>query len=216
MAATPTRNLPVRNPRTGQSDYQIAAPGPDELELLAARLRAAQADWAACGVARRSAVLKAWSGRLLAEPAVLLDALATDTGRHLLAANELRSLGGMVAGNVALAAQALADAPERPSVTPGVGIRTQLVPYGLVGVISPWNFPFLLSMLDTIPALLAGCAVLVKPSEVTPRFVAPLVASLRDFPELAGVLAFVTGDGQTGAALIEEVDAVCFLSLIHI
>jgi acyl-CoA reductase-like NAD-dependent aldehyde dehydrogenase len=84
------------------------------------------------------------------------------------------------------------------------------VPYGLVGVISPWNFPFLLSMLDTIPALLAGCAVLVKPSEVTPRFVAPLMASVREFPELAGVLAFVTGDGQTGAALIEQVDAVCF------
>jgi acyl-CoA reductase-like NAD-dependent aldehyde dehydrogenase len=65
-------------------------------------------------------------------------------------------------------------------------------------------------MLDTIPALLAGCAVLVKPSEVTPRFVAPLMASLRDFPELASVLAFVTGDGPTGAAVIEQVDAVCF------
>ena len=65
-------------------------------------------------------------------------------------------------------------------------------------------------MLDTIPALLAGCAVLVKPSEVTPRFVAPLMASVREFPELAAVLAIVTGDGQTGAALIEQVDAVCF------
>lgn len=205
-----TRNLAVRNPRTGEADYQIAAPGPHELRALAARLRAAQVDWAACGVARRSAVLKSWSGQLLAQPSALLDALAIDTGRHLLAANELRALGGMVAGNVALAAAALAGAHERPSVTPGVGIQSQLVPYGLVGVISPWNFPFLLSMLDTIPALLAGCAVLVKPSEVTPRFVAPLVASLRDFPELEGVLAFVTGDGQTGAALIEEVDAVCF------
>ncbi len=210
MSDTPIRNLPVRNPRTGQFDYQIAAPEAAELGPLAARLRAAQTAWTALGIARRSAVLKAWSGRLLGEPSALLDALAADTGRHRLAANEVNSLAGLVAGNVALATHAMAAAPERPSVTPGIGIETQLVPYGLVGVISPWNFPFLLSMLDTIPALLAGCAVLVKPSEVTPRFVAPLMASLRDFPELASVLAFVTGDGQTGAALIEQVDAVCF------
>jgi acyl-CoA reductase-like NAD-dependent aldehyde dehydrogenase len=52
--------------------------------------------------------------------------------------------------------------------------------------------------------------VIVKPSEVTPRFVAPLTESLKDFPELAGVFALVTGDGTTGAALIGEVDAICF------
>ena len=210
MSDTPIRNLPVRNPRTGQADYQIVASGAAGLEQLAARLRIAQAAWAALGIERRSAVLKAWSGRLLGDSSALLEALATDTGRHRVAKSEMNSLGGLVAGNVALAAHAMAAGPERPSVTPGIAIETQLVPYALVGVISPWNFPLLLSMLDTVPALLAGCAVLVKPSEVTPRFVAPLMASLRDFPELASVLAFVTGDGQTGAALIEQVDAVCF------
>jgi len=207
---TSTRMLPVRDPRTGQTDCHVEATSPEALAAIAARLRAAQPAWAAAGVAGRGAVLKAWSGRLLANPGPLLDALAADTGRHLLAGNELRALGGMVAGNAAMAAQALGEAAERPSVTPGIGIRTQLVPYGLAGVISPWNFPLLLSMLDTIPALMAGCAVLVKPSEVTPRFVAPLMASVREFPELAAVLAVVTGDGQTGAALIEQVDAVCF------
>jgi len=208
--AEAARTLAVRNPRTGQADYQIVASGTAELRALAERLRAGQAAWAAAGVAHRSEVLKAWSGRLLGDSSALLQALATDTGRYRVASSEMNSLGGLVAGNVALAAQAMAAAPERPSVTPGIAVETQLVPYGLVGVISPWNFPLLLSMLDTIPALLAGCAVLVKPSEVTPRFVAPLMASLEDFPELAGVLAFVTGDGQTGAALIEHVDAVCF------
>lgn len=210
MTEAPLRKLSVRNPRTGQMDYSIDAPGVAALAPLVARLRSAQAGWAAAGVDRRSAVLKAWSGQLLAAPDRLLEALALDTGRHLLCGQELRALGGMVAGNVAVAGPVLAESPERPSVTPGIGLQKQLVPYGLVGVISPWNFPFLLSMLDTIPALLAGCAVLVKPSEVTPRFVAPLMASLRDFPELAAVLAVVTGDGQTGAALIEQVDAVCF------
>ena len=210
MTEKSPRRLPVRNPRTGQNDYSIVAAGAGELVPLAARLRSAQVAWSAAGVASRSAVLKAWSTQLLAESGPLLDALSTDTGRHLLAGNELRALAGMVSGNSAMAAPAFAVASERPSLTPGIGLQTQLVPYGLVGVISPWNFPFLLSMLDTIPALLAGCAVLVKPSEVTPRFVAPLMDSLRDFPELADVLAVVTGDGLTGSALIELVDAVCF------
>jgi acyl-CoA reductase-like NAD-dependent aldehyde dehydrogenase len=93
---------------------------------------------------------------------------------------------------------------------PHVKHRPQFVPYPIVGVISPWNFPLTLSMIDTIPALLAGCAVLLKPSEVTPRFLAPLGRALQRVPELAAVFAFVEGDGRTGEALINNVDAVCF------
>ncbi len=214
MTTRSIRHLPVRNPRTGANDHEIVAADAAELGRIAARLRAGQVQWAAAGVARRLEVLKAWSAHLSANAGPLIEALATDTGRHLVAVSELHAVIGMVAGNAALAARVLEPAgkpaAERASATPGIGIQMQLVPYGLVGVISPWNFPLLLSMLDTMSALVAGCAVLVKPSEVTPRFVAPLMASLEGFPELASVLAFVTGDGQTGAALIDQVDAVCF------
>lgn len=214
MTTRSIRHLPVRNPRTGVNDHEIVAADAAALGRIAARLRAGQVQWAAAGVARRLEVLKAWSAHLSANAGPLIEALATDTGRHLVAVSELHAVIGMVAGNAALAARVLEPAGkpagERASATPGIGIQTQLVPYGLVGVISPWNFPLLLSMLDTVSALVAGCAVLVKPSEVTPRFIAPLMASLEGFPELASVLAFVTGDGQTGAALIDQVDAVCF------
>jgi acyl-CoA reductase-like NAD-dependent aldehyde dehydrogenase len=79
-----------------------------------------------------------------------------------------------------------------------------------VGVISPWNFPVTLSLIDAVPALAAGCSVLIKPSEVTPRFIAPLRETLQAVPELAAVVGLVTGDGATGAALVDVVDAVCF------
>lgn len=214
MTTPSVRHLPVRNPRTGEMDHEIAAADAGELARLAARLRAGQVHWAAVGVGRRLEVLKAWSAHLLDTAEPLIAALAADTGRHLLARSEVRAVAGMIAGNAVLAGHVLEPAgkpgTERASLTAGIGIQTQLIPYGLVGVISPWNFPLLLSMLDTISALVAGCAVLVKPSEVTPRFVAPLMASIEKFPELAAVLAFVTGDGQTGAALIDQVDAVCF------
>ncbi|GIW11820.1 MAG: hypothetical protein KatS3mg061_2877 [Dehalococcoidia bacterium] len=68
----------------------------------------------------------------------------------------------------------------------------------------------LLSLLDAIPALAAGCAVIIKPSEVTPRFVDPLRQTLAAVPALAPVVAFVQGAGETGAALIEVVDCLCF------
>lgn len=214
MTAPTIRRLAVRNPRTGAIDHEAVAAGAAELAGIAARLRAGQVQWAAGGLARRIEVLKAWSAHLSANAGPLVEALSTDTGRHLVAVAEVRAVAGMVAGSAALATRVLEPAgkpgSERASVTPGIGIQTQLIPYGLVGVISPWNFPLLLSMLDTISALVAGCAVLVKPSEVTPRFVGPLMKSLDGFPELASVLAFVTGDGQTGAALIDQVDAVCF------
>jgi aldehyde dehydrogenase (NAD+) len=93
---------------------------------------------------------------------------------------------------------------------PSIAFRTQLVPYQLVGVISPWNGPLMLSCLDPVPALFAGSAVIVKPSEVAPRFVEPLMDTIRAVPELAEVFTFITGDGQTGQQLIQQIDMLCF------
>ena len=83
------------------------------------------------------------------------------------------------------------------------------MPYPLVGVISPWNFPLLLAMIDTIPALMAGCAVLLKPSEVTPRFIAPLRAIVAE-AGLDHVLGIIAGDAETGREILGAVDCVCF------
>ncbi len=205
-----SRNMAVRNPRTGENDYSIHPLEADEVELIAGNLRAAQDKWLNLGVERRCQIIKSWSDALVAQPSAILDALTVDTGRHLLAHIEIQALAGIVARWCATAPELLADSDELPSVTEGVGNRAQLVPYQLVGVISPWNFPFLLSMLDSIPALIAGCSVVVKPSEVTPRFIRPLSASLQDFPELAAVFHWVEGDGGTGAAMIDNVDAIAF------
>jgi acyl-CoA reductase-like NAD-dependent aldehyde dehydrogenase len=65
-------------------------------------------------------------------------------------------------------------------------------------------------MIDSLAALSAGCSVLLKPSEVTPRFIEPLQRALDAVPELAAVLRIVTGGPETGKAMIEQVDAVCF------
>jgi len=83
-------------------------------------------------------------------------------------------------------------------------------PHHLVGVIGPWNYPLVNGFCDCIPALMAGCAVLLKPSEIT-----PLTALLTtDMLAAAGmprdVFQVVTGTGETGAAVVDAVDFVMF------
>jgi succinate-semialdehyde dehydrogenase/glutarate-semialdehyde dehydrogenase len=203
------RWLDVRNPRTGENDYRIAVADEAEVAAAATRLRAAQPDWAARPVEQRIAVLRRWVEAVGRHGDGLLRALVTDTGRSFVSRAEIAGLGATVERWSRLAPDILAE-PLQESTTPGIDYRIQLVPIPLVGAISPWNFPLTLSLIDAVPALVAGCAVLVKPSEVTPRFVAPLEAALGEVPELDSVFAFVRGDGATGAALIRHVDAVCF------
>jgi len=97
-------------------------------------------------------------------------------------------------------------------------VTAQRVPYGVVGVLSPWNFPMLLALLDAVPALVAGCAVIVKPSELTPRFIEPLQATIAEScPILAsGVLQFVVGGPATGEAIVDHVDTVCFTGSVRV
>jgi acyl-CoA reductase-like NAD-dependent aldehyde dehydrogenase len=159
----------------------------------------------------RIEVLNAF-GRALADAApAIAAALEIDTGRRAIAALELRSVTAMIA-RWAAAAPGLVEAHARsgPTSVPGVSYATRLHPYPLVGVISPWTFPLTLALIDAVPALIAGCAVIVKPSEVAPRFIRPLMDAVRHVPALASVFAVIEGDAATGAALVERVDYIAF------
>jgi succinate-semialdehyde dehydrogenase/glutarate-semialdehyde dehydrogenase len=202
-------NVPVRDPRTGQIERRLAPPSADELTRIVARLRNGQARWARIGAEGRAAVLRRWADELVAAED-LQAALILDTGRLVESRIEQQQAVAMTRRWADDAPPMLADEPERPSAVPGVSVRQGGRPYPLVGVISPWNFPLLLGLIDAVPALAAGCAVLVKPSEVTPRFVEPLMRTVRAVPGLADVLAVVEGAGDTGAAMVPLVDAVCF------
>ncbi|MCS6946435.1 MAG: aldehyde dehydrogenase family protein [Steroidobacteraceae bacterium] len=202
--------IAVRNPYTGQVDFQIRAPSATQLQSLAAALRAAQPSWAARSLAERTAILQRWRAELERHSSDIVGALTIDTGRRLLAAGELQAVRGMIERWSALA-PTLAQANEgRSTVHPNLTYRSQFVPYPLIGVISPWNFPLTLALIDAIPALFAGCAVLIKPSEITPRFVEPLRATVAKVPELDAVLQLWPGGAATGEQLVGLVDAVCF------
>lgn len=202
--------LSLRDPRTGQIDGAITATDAHAVMTAATRVRNAQPAWAGLSIEARAKTLMEFRSALEADGTSLAAALERDTGRRAIARQEV---AGVVASIGAWAAQApnlLAAEWTQGRAIPHLKHKPQFVPYPLVGVISPWNFPLTLSLIDTIPALLAGCAVLLKPSEVTPRFLAPLRAILAKVPALNAVFASVEGDGATGQALIDAVDAVCF------
>ncbi|GBE95592.1 aldehyde dehydrogenase family protein [Nostoc cycadae] len=204
-----TKPIEVRNPRTGKYDYVIIPPPPKLLAQQCNRARRAQVRWQKLGVEGRVAALKEWKQAILAGREKLTDALVNDTGRLSISVMEIDSFLSSIDRWCGLAPDLLQDSAKNTSI-PFIALQQTSTPYPVVGVISPWNFPLLLSTIDTIPALLAGCAVVVKPSEIAPRFIAPLIAAINQVPALRDVFSFVEGAGETGAALIENVDLVCF------
>lgn len=201
--------IEVRNPRTGKMDYWITPPSDDQLTETCTRLRQAQVGWQQAGLDKRIEVLQQWRSALSSHKQELTAALVADTGRLSESILEVDSLLSSIDRWCRLAPDLLAT-ESRTTAVPFIKLEQQLVPYPLVGVISPWNFPLLLSAIDTIPALLAGCAVIVKPSEIAPRFIQPLSKTIALVPQLQDILVYIAGSGDTGAAITRLIDLVCF------
>ena len=102
------------------------------------------------------------------------------------------------------------------TVTPHVPLlrhrRAKVVyhPFPVAGVISPWNFPLILSLGDGIPALAAGCALVIKPSEFTPLTLMEIVRAWKEEIGAPDVLEVVNGMGETGGALVDACDFIQF------
>ena len=202
--------ISVRNPRTGDIDAWITPPSGEDLDAICARLRAAQPGWASERIEARMQRLLRWADALEADLDKIAAALEVDTGRRRVARLEVQGAIASIRGWAAAAPGLVPKADWlQGRSNPQLKHSGQYVPYGLVGVISPWNFPLTLSLIDAIPALAAGCAVMVKPSEVTPRFVEPLSRTIEQ-AGLSDLLVFTPGAGETGRAVIERVDLVCF------
>ncbi|MGH2828876.1 MAG: aldehyde dehydrogenase family protein [Actinomycetota bacterium] len=200
--------LEVRNPRTGEIDHWLEPAQPSHVASAAERLRAVQPAWEAEGPQGRAHVLSEWAFQIAETRAEIVAALIHDTGRLAESELEIDGVLRMIDRWSRLSQDLLHPEKRAASSMPGIGVEQGSRAYRVAGVISPWNFPLLLSLIDAIPALAAGCAVIVKPSEVAPRFIEPLARTIAATHGLP--LAIVPGAAHTGEALINNVDAVCF------
>ncbi|MEM9686787.1 MAG: aldehyde dehydrogenase family protein [Bacteroidota bacterium] len=207
--------MKIRNPYTGEYDYELKVDHPNTIAQKAVMLNSEQQHWQEAGVQYRCAVMQQWKKSLQKHQNRIIRALSVDTGRNYIAKLEVNGVLGMLDGWCYKAPALLKGNGERASVfDAAVTIRERRIPLGVVGVIGPWNFPITLSLIDAIPALIAGCTVLLKPSEITPRYLDPLEESIMEVPELAAVLQLIRGGAKAGKAVVNTADAICFTGSI--
>jgi acyl-CoA reductase-like NAD-dependent aldehyde dehydrogenase len=202
------RKISSVNPATGEVLRELECATEDEVLAAVERGRAAQPAWAEAGVRKRIAVVREFQRRLQSKSLALAEAITREAGKPVAEALTTEILVVLDAARFLIdhAYRLLRDEP-----LPHGNLATKLKkgwlirePYGVVGIISPWNYPFSIPATEALAALVAGNAVVLKPSEFT-----SLVAlELRSLLHAAGVphdvFQVVAGDWATGAALIHS------------
>src|SRR5438552_3049266 len=211
------RTIEVRSPATGARVAEHAIADRDAVAAAVARAREAQARWVTLDFAERAGVLKRVRDAFIDGKERIADVVSAETGkpRHDVFTNELFIVCDGIGFWSRRASRYLADEKARPHLMKSKRAYTSYHPHGVIGIIGPWNFPFSLTIGEAIPALMAGNAVVLKPSEVTPGSarVGCELAEAAGLP--AGLLQTVFGYGDTGQHLIELADMICFTGSVE-
>jgi acyl-CoA reductase-like NAD-dependent aldehyde dehydrogenase len=212
--AAGTDTIEVVNPATGEVLRRVPVVSPAEVGDLVARARAAQPAWEALGFEGRGRILRRAQKWVVDNSDRLVATIVSETGKTFEDAQlaEVAYAANAFGFWAKQAPDYLADEKIR-SANPFVAGRKLTVryrPVGVVGVIGPWNYPLTNSVGDCIPAMAAGNAVVLKPSEVTPLTSLLVADALREVGVPEGVFQVATGRGDTGQALIDAVDMVMF------
>src|SRR5580693_3269143 len=213
--AAPARgDIPVENPATGGIAGHVPDLDADAVAEMAARGRAAQPGWEAFGFDGRARVLLRAQKWLIDNSERVVRTIVSETGKTYEDAEfaEISYGAGAFGFWAKEAPNYLADERVKSSqiLLKGKKLILRYRPLGLIGVIGPWNYPLTNSFGDCIPALMAGNSVILKPSEITPLTSLLMAEGLLECGLPENVLQIATGRGQTGAALVEEVDMIMF------
>ena len=196
------------DPATGEKIADIPITSPAEVKAAVARARAAQPGWEALGVEERIARLSHVPAGLEARADELADLITREMGKPRRDA--LREVRGWASG-IAKELDEIRIAME-PEDFPGEDTETTLVrvPHGVVGVITPWNFPVGMPLQILMPAIATGNTAVFKPSEMVPLCGKAVAEILRaEVPD--GVVELVQGEGDVGALLVEsDIDMIGF------
>ncbi len=207
------------NPNTGELIGEVTAHGSEEVRQAVERARQAQVTWAAMPLKNRLAIMREVQSALVANADAIASLVAREVGKPITEAlvGDVLLVLTSLTGYIRMAKRTLRPRRLRTGFLHfGKKYRVVNEPLGVVAVISPFNFPVLLSMQPTFAALIAGNAVVHKPSEHTPLS-AELIKRLLHGTQLdPGLFQVVHGYGDTGWALVHaDVDHVSFVGSTH-
>ena len=200
------------SPFPGVTIESVPESSKQDVALAVANARKAQTAWANTEVSHRVKILDRFHKLLIENQDELLTTIQAETGKSRFhAADEILGLVMITAHYARIGKRALS--PKRRAGALPIFTKTYVLsqPKGVIGIISPWNYPLVLSICDALPAILAGNTVVVRPDSQTPWSAIRGLNLLRQAGLPEDVITIVTGDGNTtGTALIDEVDYVCF------
>jgi acyl-CoA reductase-like NAD-dependent aldehyde dehydrogenase len=208
------RTFATLDPATGREIAEVAQGGPQDVERAVAAARTAFEDgpWASLPAAGRERLMLALAAAIEERAEEFAQIESLDNGKPVGLAQYVD-----VAGTVAHL-RYFAGWPTKiegnvlPVSAPNMHCYTRREPVGVCAQIVPWNFPLLMTAWKIAPALAAGCTIVLKPAEQTPLTALRLGELALEVGFPPGVLNVLTGDGETGAALVESpgVDKIAF------
>ncbi len=212
VVSTTGRSVPTYTPITGQPLAMIPQSSEADVKEAFARARRAQQAWAQTTLEHRSQLLLRLHDLVLDRQDEIMDLICWESGKARKHAYDEPLHVALTARYYARTAHRHLDPARRIGVVRGLThVEVNQVPKGVVGIIAPWNYPFNLALIDGLPALLAGNAVVTKPDAQT-MLSALYAAQLLEeagFPE--GLWNVVAGPGrELGTPIIERSDYVCF------
>ena len=205
-------SLPVLAPFTETQLASVPVATPDDVEAATARARLAQKRWERTPLSHRMAILSRFHDLVIDRADLAMDIVQLEAGKARIPAfEEVFDVVGTTHYYLKTGPGLLKRkrrAVSLPAMTKAYELRH---PVGVVGSITPWNFPFNLAIADIIPALLAGNAVVSKPDEKTPFSLLLGVALLIEAGLPEDLIQVITGPGEeVGPTLVENVDYVLF------
>lgn len=214
--------LTVRNPATGETIAQLEEATAKDVEAAVARARAAQPAWEALGVEERCRVLDRFRAILLEDRHAMAELVTKESGKPLTEA-----LGVDVLSTLDTAKWTSANAPRilAPETIRlgnplfiGRTSRIHQQALGVVGIVSPWNYPLAIAASNVIHALVAGNAVVLKPASLTPLTALRMAKHFHEAGVPAGVLQVIVGSGSvTGQALVDsDLDHLIFTGSVPV
>ncbi|MGZ4789388.1 MAG: aldehyde dehydrogenase family protein [Terriglobales bacterium] len=203
------------NPADGGVVGEVAIATVDDVRAAVERARQAQPEWYARGIRGRLQVVRRFQ-RLLNEQKQSVATLITrEAGKPVVEAllSEVLVVLDSTRFLLTNAYRYLKpeSLPHGNLVMKSKRGKVHREPYGVFGIIAPWNYPFSIPATETLAALVAGNAVVLKPSELTPLVALELQRLLREAGVPEQVFQVVVGEGPTGAALVEsQIDKLVF------
>ena len=199
--------LEVLNPANEQVVGRVPAAGKDELDRAVAAARRAFKSWKKTSHEERQQVIQGIAAAIKENADELFRLLTTEQGKpHAQAQQEIYGAAGLAAAQSTLTLDDVVNQDDDTRLS-----RTRRVPVGVVGGIVPWNFPIMMAIQKIVPALVAGCTIVLKPSPFTPLTTLRVAELIKDVVP-AGTVNIITGEDTLGPLITEhpDIDKITF------